>query len=68
VESVLQKFTNINSDPSARAFVEIADALLEDAVKKVCVVAHSQGTTLCPSREVQHVDRSRPVAGEVGAR
>lgn len=46
VESALQKFTNINTEPSARAFIEIADALLDPSVKKVRVVAHSQGTII----------------------
>jgi hypothetical protein len=46
VEAALQKFTNINSEPVARAFLEIANALLEPTVKKVVVVAHSQGTII----------------------
>lgn len=44
IESALQKFTNVNTEPVARAFVEIASALLDDEVEKVAIVAHSQGT------------------------
>jgi hypothetical protein len=44
VESALQKFTNVNTETVARAFVELADALSNPAVAKVRVVAHSQGT------------------------
>lgn len=46
VESALQKFTNINTEPVARAFFEIGHALLDDAVKDVVVLAHSQGTII----------------------
>lgn len=44
VECALQKFTNINTEPVARAFLHIADALLDDRVEAVVVIAHSQGT------------------------
>jgi hypothetical protein len=44
VEAALQKLTNINTEPVARAFVEIVEALLNDSVEKVVVLAHSQGT------------------------
>jgi hypothetical protein len=44
VESALQKFSNINTEPAARAFLAIAEALLNDTVENVVVVAHSQGT------------------------
>ena len=46
VEATLQKFTNINTEPVARAFVELSDALLDDRVDKVVVIAHSQGTII----------------------
>lgn len=44
VEAALQKLTNINTEPVARAFVEITAALLDPMVKKVVVIGHSQGT------------------------
>jgi hypothetical protein len=46
VETVLQKFTNVNTEPSAFAFVHIANALADPAVDKVVVIAHSQGTVI----------------------
>lgn len=45
-ESTLQKFTNVNTQPSALAFLEIAAALVSDEVERVAVVAHSQGTII----------------------
>jgi hypothetical protein len=44
VESTLQKFTNINTEVVARAFLEIGEALL--AGKRVVLLAHSQGTII----------------------
>ena len=46
LESAMQKFTNVNTEPVARAFVEIAKALLDAETRKVVVVAHSQGTII----------------------
>jgi hypothetical protein len=46
LESAMQKFTNVNTEPVARAFVEIARALLDDNIEKVVIVAHSQGTII----------------------
>ena len=46
VESALQKFTNINTEPVARAFLEVVDALLDEQVQEVVVIAHSQGTII----------------------
>lgn len=46
MESCLQKFTNANTEPVARAFLEIAQALLDDATQLVAVIAHSQGTII----------------------
>ncbi len=45
-ESALQKFRNVNTQPSALAFLEIAAALVSDEVQRVAVVAHSQGTII----------------------
>jgi hypothetical protein len=46
VESALEKFTNTNTEVVARAFVEVAKALLDPDVDKVAVIAHSQGTII----------------------
>jgi hypothetical protein len=46
VESALEKFTNTNTEVVARAFLELAHALLDPHVERVCVVAHSQGTII----------------------
>ena len=46
MESSLQKFTNANTEPVARAFLEISRALLDDEVNLVPVIAHSQGTII----------------------
>ena len=46
VESAVQKFTNVNTEPTAAAFIEIAEALADPHVKRVVVVAHSQGTII----------------------
>ncbi len=46
VESAMEKFTNVNTEPVAAAFVEIAQALADPGVKRVAVVAHSQGTII----------------------
>jgi hypothetical protein len=45
-ESALQKFTNINTEVVARAFLAISEALLNPHVKHVRVVGHSQGTII----------------------
>src|SRR5262249_49444321 len=45
-ESALQKFRNVNTEPVARAFIEIATALADNNVNKVVVIAHSQGTII----------------------
>jgi hypothetical protein len=44
VESTLQKFTNLNTEPVARAFIAIVDCILDPTVGKIVVIAHSQGT------------------------
>lgn len=46
VESAMEKFTNVNTEPVALAFVEIAKALMDPKVLRVAVVAHSQGTII----------------------
>jgi hypothetical protein len=45
-ESALEKFTNINTEPAARAFLEVGNMLLDDTAKKIVIVAHSQGTII----------------------
>jgi len=44
VASALQKFTNIHTEPVAFALIQIGKALLDPAVRRVAVVAHSRGT------------------------
>jgi hypothetical protein len=45
-ESALEKFTNVNTEPVARAFLQIGTMLLDDSAKKIVVIAHSQGTII----------------------
>ena len=45
-ESAMQKFTNVNTEVVAKAFVEIGNALLDDNNDKVVITAHSQGTII----------------------
>jgi hypothetical protein len=44
LESTMQKFTNVNTEPVVRTYLELARALVDNTSEKVVVVAHSQGT------------------------